>query len=76
MERLIFASKNWSNEIIASCKSPSDLVEFIEMDEQLEEELQKLDSEFEWDEIQNNFFNFLHLFYVLQVIFTLSCFEF
>jgi hypothetical protein len=47
LERLIFASKNWSNEIIASCKSPSDLVEFIEMDEQLEEELQKLDSEFE-----------------------------
>jgi hypothetical protein len=45
LERLILASKNWSNDIRASWKSPSDLVEFIEMDEQLEEELQKFEGE-------------------------------
>jgi hypothetical protein len=39
LEKLFFVSKNWSNDAIVSCKSPSDLVEFIEMDEQLEEEL-------------------------------------
>ncbi len=48
MERLFFASKNWSNDIRASYKSPSDLVEFIERtDEQFEEELQKFEGEFE-----------------------------
>jgi hypothetical protein len=47
LERLIFASKNWSNDIRASCKSPCDLVEFIETDEQLEEELKKFEGEFE-----------------------------
>jgi hypothetical protein len=30
---------------------PSDLIEFIEMDEQLEEELQEFEGEFEKDEI-------------------------
>ncbi len=31
----------------AGCKSPSDLVLFIEMDEQLEKKLQKFEVEFE-----------------------------
>jgi hypothetical protein len=51
LEKLIFASKNWSNDIRAGCKSPSDLVEFIETYEQLEEELQKFECEFKSDEI-------------------------
>jgi len=33
--QLIF-SKNWPNDARVGCKSPSDLIEFIEMDEQLE----------------------------------------
>jgi hypothetical protein len=51
LEKLIFASKNWSNDIRTGCKSPSDLVEFIETYEQLEEELQKFECEFKSDEI-------------------------
>jgi hypothetical protein len=51
MGKLIFVSKNWPNDTRASCKSPNDLVEFIEMDEQLKEELQEFEGEFEWDEI-------------------------
>jgi hypothetical protein len=51
LEKLVFASKNWSNDIRAGCKSPSDLVEFIETDEQLEEELQKFECKFKSDEI-------------------------
>jgi hypothetical protein len=39
----MLASKNWYNDIRASCKSPNGLVEFIEMDEQLEEDLQKFE---------------------------------
>jgi hypothetical protein len=31
----------------AGCKSPSDLIAFIEMDERLEKKLQKLEVEFE-----------------------------
>ncbi len=30
LKKLFFISKNWSNDIRAGCKSPSDLVEFIE----------------------------------------------
>jgi len=38
LEKLIFVSKNWPNDVKIDCKSPNDLIEFIEMDEQLEEE--------------------------------------
>jgi hypothetical protein len=47
LKKLIFVSKIWFNDTRASCKSPSDLVEFIEIDEELEEELQKFEGEFE-----------------------------
>ncbi len=43
-------SKNWPNDAKVGYKSPSDLVEFIEMDEQLEEELQEFEGEFEREE--------------------------
>jgi hypothetical protein len=51
LEKLIFVNTNLPNDARADCKSPSDLVEFIEMDEQLEEELQEFEGEFEKDEI-------------------------
>jgi hypothetical protein len=38
LKKLIFVSKNWPNDVKIGSKSPSDLIEFIEMDEQLEEE--------------------------------------
>jgi hypothetical protein len=38
LEQLYFVSNNWFNDHRVGCKSPSDLVEFIEMDEQLEKE--------------------------------------
>jgi hypothetical protein len=47
LEKLIFVSKNWPNDARVSCKSLSDLIEFIEMDEQSEEELQEFEGEFE-----------------------------
>jgi hypothetical protein len=59
MEKLNFVGKNWPNDTRASCKFPSDLEEFIEMDEQLKEELQELEGEFEWDKILNNFFKIM-----------------
>ncbi len=51
LEKLNFVSKNWFNDARVGCKSPSDLVEFIEMDEQLEKELQEFESEFEQEKI-------------------------
>jgi hypothetical protein len=39
LEKLNFVSKNWPHDARVGCKSPSNLVEFIEMDEQLEKEL-------------------------------------
>ncbi len=51
LEKLIFVSKNWPIDARVGCKSLSDLIEFIEMDEQLEEELQEFEGQFEWEEI-------------------------
>jgi len=39
LDKLIFDSKNWPNDARIGCKSPSDLVEFVDMDERLEEKL-------------------------------------
>jgi hypothetical protein len=47
----IIVSKNWPNDAKVGCKFPNDFVEFVEMDEQLEEELQEFKSEFERIEI-------------------------
>jgi hypothetical protein len=44
LKKLFFVSKNWPND--ANCKSSNDLVEFIEMDEQLEEKFQEFQGEF------------------------------
>jgi hypothetical protein len=39
LKKLILFNKNWPTNAKVGCKSPSDLVKFIEMDEQLEEKL-------------------------------------
>jgi hypothetical protein len=44
---LLFVNKNWLNDPRTSCKSPSNLVEFLQKGVDLEEELK----EFEKDEI-------------------------
>ncbi len=46
LEKLILLNKNWPNDVRVGCKSPNDLVEFIEMNEQLEEKLQEFEGEF------------------------------
>jgi hypothetical protein len=51
LEKLIFVNKNWPNDLRIGCKSPSNLVEFLEKDVDLEEELEKFEGEFERDEV-------------------------
>jgi hypothetical protein len=48
---LIFVNKNWPNDLRVGYKSPSNLIEFIEMDENLEEELEEFERAFEKDEV-------------------------
>ncbi len=40
---MIFVSKNWPSDIRIGCKSPSSLVEFIDIDGDLEEELKEFE---------------------------------
>jgi hypothetical protein len=51
LEKLIFVSKNWPNELKIGCKFPSNLLEFFEKDVNLEKHLEKFESEFERDEV-------------------------
>ncbi len=51
LEKLIFVNKNWPNDPIIGCKSPFNLVEFLEKDVNLEEELKEFEGEFARDEI-------------------------
>ncbi len=44
-------NKNWPNDPRIGCKSPSNLVEFLEKDVDLEEELKEFEGEFERDEV-------------------------
>ncbi len=46
MEKLILLNKNWPNDVRVGCKSANELVEFIEMNEQLEEKLQEFEGEY------------------------------
>jgi hypothetical protein len=48
---LIFVNKNWPNDLIIGCKSPSNLLEFLKRDMDLEEEFKKFEGEFEKDEV-------------------------
>ncbi len=51
LEKLIFVNKNWPNDPRTCCKSPSNLVEFLEKDVDPEEELKEFEGEFERDEV-------------------------
>jgi hypothetical protein len=48
---LIFVSKNWRNELRVSCTSPSNLMELIERDIDLDKNLEKFRGAFVQDEI-------------------------
>ncbi len=47
LKKLIFINKNWPNDPRIYCKSPSSLVEFMEMDGDLEKGLEEFESSFE-----------------------------
>ncbi len=44
-------NKNWPNDYKIGCKSPSNLLELIGIDADLEEELEQFEGAFERDEI-------------------------
>ncbi len=49
LKKLIFVNKNWPNDPRIGCKSPSNLVEFLEKDVDLKKELEEFEGEFEKD---------------------------
>jgi len=51
LENLIFCSKKWPNDLKIGCKSPFNLVEFLEKNIDLEEKLEEFERHFENDEI-------------------------
>jgi hypothetical protein len=51
LKKLIFVNKNWPNDPRIGCKSPSNLLEFLERDIDLKDELEKFEGEFERDEV-------------------------
>jgi len=51
LDKLILVNKNWPNDLRVGYKSPSSLIEFIEMDANLEEELEEFEKVSENDEI-------------------------
>jgi hypothetical protein len=50
-KKLIFVNKIWLNNPRIGCKSPSNLVEFLEKDINIEKGLAEFEGEFENDEI-------------------------
>jgi hypothetical protein len=51
LDNLIFVSKNWPNDPRIGCKSPFNLIDFIESDINLEEKFEKFEEDFERDEV-------------------------
>jgi hypothetical protein len=51
LDKLIFVSKNWPNDLRIGCKIPSNLVDFIESDLNLEKKLEEFEGPFERDEV-------------------------
>lgn len=51
LNKLILMNKDWLNDFRIGCKSPSNSVELIEIDVNLEEELEKFEGAFEKDEV-------------------------
>ncbi len=52
LEKLIFINKNWPNDPRIWCKSPFNLLKFLEMDMDLEEELEQFEGKFEKDVVE------------------------
>jgi hypothetical protein len=53
LEKLIFVNKNWPNDCRIGCKSQSNILELINIDENLEKELEKFERTFERNEIMD-----------------------
>ncbi len=51
LKNSIFVCENWASDPRIGSKSPSSLVEFIDIDGHLEEELEEFESSFERDEV-------------------------
>jgi hypothetical protein len=62
LKKLIFVSKNWLNELSVSCTSPSNLIELIERNIDVEKDLEKIRGAFVQDGIleyeENNICSF------------------
>jgi len=46
-EKLIFVNKNWPNDVKVGCKAPSNLVELIDSETNLEDELNEFEGSLE-----------------------------
>ncbi len=44
-------NRNWPNDLKVRCKSPSNLVEFMKTNGDLEKELEQFEGDLEWDEV-------------------------
>jgi hypothetical protein len=51
LNNFIFVDKNWSNDCSIHFKSPSNLVELIEIKIKLEKEVKECEGAFQWDEV-------------------------
>ncbi len=48
---MIFVNKNWPNDPRRGCQSPSNLIDFLEKDINVEKELEEFEGDFERDEV-------------------------
>ncbi len=51
LKKLIFVNKNWPNYLRIGCKFSSNLVEFFKKDKDFEEDLKKIECDFQRDEV-------------------------
>ncbi len=66
---MIFVSKNWPNDPRVGWKSPFNFVEFIEVDQNLEEELEQFESDFERDEVFELYLCEMNFFATMLILF-------
>jgi hypothetical protein len=53
-ENLIFVNKNWPNDVKVGCKAPSNLVELIDSETNLEDKLNEFEGSLEQDELNED----------------------
>jgi hypothetical protein len=51
LKKLIFVNKNWPNDSRIGCQSPSNLINFLEKDINVEKELEEFEGDFEKYEV-------------------------